>query len=619
MVVYLPGGPAAQLANLSFFLAALVSDVLLIRFFLVSAYLWLLVSACLGLPKWPAMESTGGLAVDTIIWACLCLCFHGLSLFRLLFDERRIRFKSEDEEQLWRFMYRRGGMPRLEFKQVLKYGRWQRVAAGQPIIRGSQAHLRFFVLVEGLASLRLMYKGVPEEPRLQCSGSCFDLNLLNVFGIYIHFEKSEAHLLSVDALTDCLLYSWSAEEMSIMATRMAPAVGAYWRNFSLCTMGLHFGQTSRPLLCATGEPESEDVLQGGRSRDFTDPLRGYESQRHTLPGILRWLRRSFHPFPPPGLRHNQLPVTGIMARNRLIALKTATATAAIEQEGSASGWDAMHASEASAHGGRMARDYLVGLQSLRRIDETTVEELLEEVAVVVPRMHLQRSRSFSLGGGGRRRSRSGSGSGHGGRGRRGLQSAPTSPIAKAGLAWPAMLRGLGVPAAAAGGSVHGGAGSSAGAGTPPGNRGSSRGSGSGGRRSGSWSHPAGRLLSALRSQSLPEAEAAASGAATTTAAGAGSPAWGASSRSAIARAANAGSPQALHPLHIAGAGRGSGSGLLLSEYDIESRGNSRTAGSAAELRHSSEVQQSSRGNLGHGGRSDPSLVQQQSDAEGQPE
>lgn len=43
MTIYLPGGPAAQLANLSFFLAALVSDVLLIRFFLVSAYLWLLI------------------------------------------------------------------------------------------------------------------------------------------------------------------------------------------------------------------------------------------------------------------------------------------------------------------------------------------------------------------------------------------------------------------------------------------------------------------------------------------------------------------------------------------------------------------------------------------------
>lgn len=60
--------------------------------------------------------------------ACLCLFFHGLSLFRLVFDERRIGFKSEDEEQLWRYMYRRGGMPRLEFKQV---GGWAPPGSGR--------------------------------------------------------------------------------------------------------------------------------------------------------------------------------------------------------------------------------------------------------------------------------------------------------------------------------------------------------------------------------------------------------------------------------------------------------------------------------------------------------
>lgn len=47
MSVFLPTGPAGQLANLSFFLAALVSDVLLIRLFLVLAYLWLTVCECL--------------------------------------------------------------------------------------------------------------------------------------------------------------------------------------------------------------------------------------------------------------------------------------------------------------------------------------------------------------------------------------------------------------------------------------------------------------------------------------------------------------------------------------------------------------------------------------------
>lgn len=53
---------------------------------------------------------------------------------------------------------------------------------------------------------------------------------------------------------------------------------------------------------------------GARSRDFTDALRRYESQRHTLAGFLSWLRRAFHPFPPAGLRHNTLPVHGILVR-----------------------------------------------------------------------------------------------------------------------------------------------------------------------------------------------------------------------------------------------------------------------------------------------------------------
>lgn len=256
----------------------------------------------------------------------------------------------------------------------------------------------------------------------------------------------------------------------------------------------------------------------------------------------------------------------------------------------------MQASEASAHGGQAARRYLLALHSLRRIDETTVEELLDAAAQALPCMHLQRSRSFTAGG--RRRSRSGSGRGW--RAKQGLYSAPTSPVAAAALAAPAMPRGSGAFAGAAEGSAHGGAGSFASAGTPPSHRSRSRGSGSDGRRSGSWSQ---RLLSALRSQSLPEAEGAAGGAAGTPAAGADSPAWEASSRHAIARAANAGSPQALRPLRPASVA--SGSGLLLSEYDVESRGDSRgmqpAAGSAGELAPPAiETQQQQEGGRGLG-------------------
>ena len=112
---------------------------------------------------------------------------------------------------------------------------------------------------------------------------------------------------------------YTADEMSHMATQMAPAVGAFWRYFALCTMagwvggwagarvrgwtgghslgsvsgtalrvrcvqtpspvslcplpphplhptGLYFGHRThpaQPLLCATGELEHADVLSGG--------------------------------------------------------------------------------------------------------------------------------------------------------------------------------------------------------------------------------------------------------------------------------------------------------------------------------------------------------------------
>ena len=72
------------------------------------------------------------------------------------------------------------------------------------------------------------------------------------------------------------------------------------------------GHPLRRLVCATGELEPPSVLAGGRSRDFTDPLRQYERQGPTAAGTWAWLKRSLNPFPPPGLRHTSLPITGIM-------------------------------------------------------------------------------------------------------------------------------------------------------------------------------------------------------------------------------------------------------------------------------------------------------------------
>ena len=49
--------------------------------------------------------------------------FHLHSFLSLCWDERRVRLDSEDDEQLWRMMFRRGGMQRLEFKHAQKLGR----------------------------------------------------------------------------------------------------------------------------------------------------------------------------------------------------------------------------------------------------------------------------------------------------------------------------------------------------------------------------------------------------------------------------------------------------------------------------------------------------------------
>lgn len=53
-----------------------------------------------------------------------------------------------------------------------------------------------------------------------------------------------------------------------------------------------------------------------RSRDFTETLRPYEEQKSTVKGFMAWLKRSFNPFPPAGLRHTALPITGIMVGGR---------------------------------------------------------------------------------------------------------------------------------------------------------------------------------------------------------------------------------------------------------------------------------------------------------------
>ncbi len=48
---------------------------------------------------------------------------HLQALARLCWDERHVKLPTKDDEELWRLVFRRSGMGRLEFKQALMLGR----------------------------------------------------------------------------------------------------------------------------------------------------------------------------------------------------------------------------------------------------------------------------------------------------------------------------------------------------------------------------------------------------------------------------------------------------------------------------------------------------------------
>ncbi|PSC72441.1 Transcriptional Crp Fnr family [Micractinium conductrix] len=317
-----------QLGSFCFLLSGLFGDLLLIRLSLVMAYLWMLTAAATGYPIWPNVSNPGFIGVDGITWSILNLFFHGVAFARLVWDERRVRFRDPSHERLWRFFYRRSGMGRLEFKETIKRASCETFRAGDVIMQPADTHTRLMLLVEGLATFKVRDpsgNATGDVPLV--SGGCFDIGLLNVLGVYIAFEKHEHERITVTAVTDCEVVFWELEQLSVMATLCSPALSSFWRNFTLCQVGLEwYGRQyrDRPLVNARGLPEPAGVVHGTAvSSDFSDPLQSYEDPSPTLRGVLAWLPTTLAPFLPPGMRHTAMPRAGALARNRLIALGAA--------------------------------------------------------------------------------------------------------------------------------------------------------------------------------------------------------------------------------------------------------------------------------------------------------
>lgn len=266
----------------------------------------------------------------------------------------------------------------------------------------SEAVSTLYLLIEGRA---VFSTGRESKVRqgLLLSGHVFDIWLLSIFGIYLGFEKPPGLAgFAAVAETDCLLFCWKLDVLNKMAVEMSPAVSQAWRNFTLCQLGLDMSWRTfasaisssndnnstmySPSVCSTGEEEGPDHTTGGRSRDFTDPLRKYEQPHHfSVKHFLRWIHHSISPFMPRGIRHTNQPISGILGRNRIVAYKSAQAQIVYirrrehEREMSpkySAALTSMPSSTSQRDALRHATRLLTAELSWRRLEEVSVSDLL---------------------------------------------------------------------------------------------------------------------------------------------------------------------------------------------------------------------------------------------------
>eukprot|EP00884_Botryococcus_braunii_P009883 jgi/Botrbrau1/18897/Bobra.177_2s0055.1 len=335
LVLIYAQGSWGTISAVCFLLSAFFSDLILIRFWLLIAYIFLLLQGALGLPgfnNWTGFN--GQIAVGIVAFAAAGCIVHTGALLLLFWDERHIRLKSEDEEQLWRLFYRRSGMNRLEFQACQKLGKWIRYKAGDVIFdvdaQDPEDCLSVSILVEGL--VRFAPAGTPNDLEKAhmwlnlYSGALFSFMACNCFGIFLGFETDEMGI--VVAQSDVLVFQWQFTAVEKLASGISPSTSGFWRNLLTFQMANELNRAryqakgEKMAYSADGEPEEATYFTGGRTRDLTLPLRDWEIERFTWCDFWRWIFNSLSVVSPLGVRHNALPKSGQLARGRLQARLT---------------------------------------------------------------------------------------------------------------------------------------------------------------------------------------------------------------------------------------------------------------------------------------------------------
>jgi hypothetical protein len=329
-------GSWGTLSAVCFLFSGIFSDFLLVRWCLLLAYLFSIISTLFGFPKIQQWSPVPGsiLSVGNLCWSSASLMVQSLAVWRFLWDERPITFRDEDEESVWRCMLRRCGMARMECKLMQDCCQWRTFEPGQVIYLDGQDIPVLNLIFEGI--VHLTYQKRPKWMTVQeadsnpahstdllrkGSGQLFDLRLLSLFGVFCGFEQTA--ILTVMAHTRVRLLTWSAESVMHMASgQCGAALPTYWRSLALYNMCAELSSLRLAVqhtYTSKGDPELAEWFSGGRSADFM-PFDEEEeaSNRQALKGMLQWIFNSLSIMPPPGMRHKAGPSNAAMVRNRLL-------------------------------------------------------------------------------------------------------------------------------------------------------------------------------------------------------------------------------------------------------------------------------------------------------------
>lgn len=227
-----PNNPVSiylQCASFCFLCAGNFSDLLVVRCCLLSAYSCLAINALMGSPLWPALHKPGYISLDALFWCFCCLYTYACSIVRLLLDESHVRL-TEDQEALWRMLYRLGGVSRKVFGyDITPCFTVQTFKDGQEL--NLESH--FYIVYKGLVHIEIHEDGKMVSSANDGSGCLFDFKSLGLLHSHYH-SKIKNHKLKVTCITNVTAFEFAKDTIRSLASK--PNIRSVWQTVFIGTL-----------------------------------------------------------------------------------------------------------------------------------------------------------------------------------------------------------------------------------------------------------------------------------------------------------------------------------------------------------------------------------------------